>query len=96
MEKSTALKVRVDPALKEQAEGILQRLGIPMSTAVNIFLSQVVLTGRIPFLAAPLKTSADMMTTDEIHAKLQRGLDDAENGRVRDARQSFEAFQETL
>ena len=38
MEKSATLNLRVNPALKSDAETILSRLGIPMSTAVDMFL----------------------------------------------------------
>lgn len=49
MEKSATLNLRVNPALKADAETILTRLGIPMSTAVDMFLNQVVMIGGIPF-----------------------------------------------
>lgn len=100
MEKSATLNLRVNPTLKEQAEDILRQLGIPMSTAIDMFLNQITLVGGIPFSVtlpkAPVSVNTDAMTADEIHAKLQRGLDDAENGRVQDARQAFEAFRGTL
>ena len=34
---------RVEPELKEQAESVLDQLGIPMSNAVGMFLRQIVL-----------------------------------------------------
>lgn len=43
MAKTTNLFVRLEPGLKEQAECILEQLGIPVSNAVNIFLKQVVM-----------------------------------------------------
>ena len=100
MEKSATLNLRVNPTLKEQAEDILRQLGIPMSTAIDMFLNQITLVGGIPFSVtlpkAPAAVNADMMTADEIHAKLKRGLDDVEAGRVQDARQAFEAFRGAL
>ena len=100
MEKSATMNLRVNPALKEQAEDILRQLGIPMSTAVDMFLKQITLVGGIPFSVtlpeAPVSVNADVMTADEIHAKLRKGLTDAEEGRVQDARQAFEAFRGTL
>lgn len=100
MEKSVTLNLRVNPALKKQAEEILRQLGIPMSTAVDMFLNQITLVGGIPFPVtlpkAPASTNADLMTADEIHAKLQSGLKDVEAGRVQDALQAFETFRGTL
>ncbi len=100
MEKTATLNLRVNPALKEQAENILQQLGIPMSTAVNMFLNQITLTGGIPFSVtlprAPASINADLMTNEEIHAKLRRGLEDSEAGRTQDAGAAFKAFREKL
>jgi DNA-damage-inducible protein J len=40
---------RVEPEIKEQAEMVLSKLGIPMSNAINIFLRQVVLQNGLSF-----------------------------------------------
>lgn len=100
MEKTATLNLRVNPILKEQTESILQRLGIPMSTAVDMFFHQITLTGGIPFSVTlpktPASINADLMTEDELHAKLRRGLEDAEAGRVQNAAKAFEAFRESL
>ncbi len=98
MEKTATLNLRVNPTLKEQAENILQQLGIPMSTAVDMFLKQITLVGGIPFPVTlpkvPAAVNMDLMTNEEIHAKLRKGLEDAETGRVQDAGTAFEAFAE--
>lgn len=100
MEKTATLNLRVNPALKEQAEDILRQLGIPMSTAIDIFLNQITLVGGIPFSVtlpkAPAVVNADLMAPGEIHAKLQSGLAHVESGRVQDARQAFDAFRKGL
>ena len=98
MEKTATLNLRVNPAIKERAETVLQQLGIPMATAVNMYLNQIALMGGIPFAVtlpkAPPSVDADRMTARELHAKLQGGLEDVENGRVHDAEQAFSAFRE--
>lgn len=100
MEKTATLNLRVNPALKEQAEDILRQLGVPMSTAVDMFLKQITLVGGIPFSVtlpkAPAAVNADLMTADEIHAKLQKGLREAEEGKVQNARQAFDSFRSAL
>ena len=48
MEKTATLNLRVNPTVKEQAEMVLARLGVPMSTAINMYLNQISLTGGIP------------------------------------------------
>lgn len=98
MEKSTTLNLRVNPTLKSDAEIILSRLGIPMSTAVDMFLNQVVLVGGIPFSVTIPKPSADIdvsqMTETQIHAKLQRGYDDYKSGNTQNAETAFAKFRE--
>ena len=38
MEKTTTMNLRVNPAVKQQAEDVLKQLGVPMATAVDMFL----------------------------------------------------------
>ena len=49
MEKSTTLNLRINSEVKENAEKVLSQLGGSMSSAVNMFLNQVILTKSIPF-----------------------------------------------
>ena len=87
MEKTATLNLRVNPTVKEQAEIVLSRLGVPMSTAINMYLNQISLTGGIPFAVTLPKAqediNADVMTDEEIHAKLQNGYDNVKAGRVK-------------
>lgn len=98
MEKTSTLNLRINPALKSDAEAILARLGIPMSTAVDIFLNQVVLVGGIPFSVTIPKMPADIdavqMTEEQIHSKIQTGFDDYESGKVQNAAEAFAKFRE--
>lgn len=43
------VNIRIDEDLKKQSEVILAEMGLNMTTAVNIFLRQVLRTGGIPF-----------------------------------------------
>lgn len=47
--RTAVIQTRVDPALREQADLILNRLGISTPDAIRIFLEQVVLRRGIPF-----------------------------------------------
>ena len=49
MEKTATLNLRVNPVTKDRAEAVLTKLGIPMSTAIDMYLNQISLTGGIPF-----------------------------------------------
>lgn len=98
MEKTATLNLRVNPTVKERAEAVLSRLGVPMSTAIDMYLNQISLTGGIPFAVtlpkAPDSINADLMTDAELHAKLQRGYDDMQEGRVQNAANAFAKFRE--
>ena len=79
MEKTATLNLRVNPTTKKSAEDVLSRLGIPF---------------RVTLPQAPEAINADLMTTAEIHTKLQEGFEDIEAGRVHDAKAAFAAFRE--
>ena len=49
MEKTATLNLRVNPIVKARAEEVLAQLGVPMSTAIDMYLNQIYLTGGIPF-----------------------------------------------
>lgn len=88
MEKTATLNLRVNPQLKYKAESVLSQLGIPMSTAINMYLNQIVLNGGIPFSVtlpkAPEAVNADIMTNDELKAKQLKGYGDIDAGNVCD------------
>ena len=63
MEKTKMLNVRVSPSVKQQAEDVLKQLGIPMATAIDMYLRQITLTGGIPFsLSLPKSPAACCLT----------------------------------
>ena len=78
MEKTTTMNLRVNPAVKQQAEDVLKQLGVPMATAVDMFLRQIALTGSIPFAIAlpkaPDCVNADKMTAEQLHSAIQAGM----------------------
>ncbi len=48
--KTQSLQLRVTPTIKRASERILWRLGLRMSDAVELFLRQVVVEEKIPFI----------------------------------------------
>ena len=92
MEKTMTLNLRVNPTVKQQAEDVLKQLGIPM------YLRQITLTGGIPFSLslpkAPAALNADTMTDDQLHAALQVGIKEIQNGDTVDAASAFAQFRE--
>lgn len=61
MSKSINMCVRVDPELKEQAEAILDQLGMNMNGTINMFLNQIVREKRVP-LSLSLNPEQNVMS----------------------------------
>ena len=96
MAKDANVFARVDASLKEEAEGILSQLGMPMSNAINVFLNQVVLRRGLPFeVVLPNRTpiAAGSLTRDEFYAEIKRGYDDCAAGRSRPAEKVFREIE---
>lgn len=49
MKEQVFLQLRVDRVLKEEAEKILEKIGIEMPTAIRMFLKRIIIEGGIPF-----------------------------------------------
>lgn len=66
------LNVRVDESIKTQAESILKSLGTNMSTAINLYLVQIIRTNGIPFAIKgdiPNKETAEAIKEGDCLAK---------------------------
>ena len=83
--RTTNVYTRIDPDTKEQAEKILNQLGIPMSHAIVMFLKQVVLQRGMPFemkLQHASPVTAGILTKAQFDAEMQIGMDDIASGRT--------------
>lgn len=58
---STNLNVKLDSKLKKEADDLFKRLGLNMSTAINIFLTQCVREQAIPFEIGENKPNKDLL-----------------------------------
>lgn len=85
MAKTSNIFARVEPEIKEQAELVLEQLGIPMSNAIGLFLRQVVLQRGIPFelkLPQSKPLSVGTLTEEQFNAEIEKGLADLTAGKV--------------
>lgn len=83
MANTSAVYARIDTNLKENAEGILLRLGISPSSAIQMLYSQIVLQKGIPFevkLPSARPTVIGGMARAELDAELARGVDSLKAG----------------
>lgn len=96
MARTSNVFARVEPEVKEEAERVLDQLGIPMSNAVGMFLRQVVLQNGIPFdvklpKKAPLAYGS--LSKEEFDAEMEKGMADLKAGRVLSADEADEHFR---
>jgi len=49
MSKTTTVRARMQPEVKQHAEDVFKRLGITVSQAITMFYKQVELRGGLPF-----------------------------------------------
>ena len=92
MPRTANVFARIEPELKEQADDILTRLGIPMSNAIGLFLRQVVLQRGIPFdmkLPQQRPVALGSLSEAEFNAEIEKGFADMESGRARPAAEVF-------
>ena len=90
--KSANLYARIEPEVKEQAEGILAMLGIPASNAINMFYKQIILNRGLPFdvkLPAARPIDASSLNAEALDKELEKGYSDMIAGRTKSASQAF-------
>ena len=95
MAKSANLYARIEPEVKEQAEAILDALGIPASNAINMFYKQIILQRGLPFEVKlpqpPLAVSG--MTAEQLDAELEKGYAQMQAGQTVPAKQAFKELR---
>ena len=69
------ISLRVDDNVKRQAESVCAEIGMPLSTAINIYLKRLGRERRVPF-----DVSADPFYSDANVAVLRSRINDVNNG----------------
>lgn len=80
--KTANVLARVEPDVKEQAEAIMAKLGVPASTVINMLYKQIIMTRSIPFpLSLPqVPMARDEMDTEAFDTMMEVGLTQARTG----------------
>ena len=68
MNKTATVRARLEPGLKEKAEGILQRLGLSTTQAITLYYRQIEMNNGLPF---------DVVVPSDI---TKRTMDDTDSG----------------
>ena len=69
------MSIRMDTELKKQDDAMLADMGLNMTTAMNMFLRQVVRQGKIPF-----EIATDIPNSETLAA--MKEVDDMINGKI--------------
>ena len=85
MARTSNVFTRVEPDIKKQAEAVLDQLGISMSSAVEMFLRQIILQRGIPFemkLPSNVPVSYDALIKEQFDLEIQKGYDSIKRGKT--------------
>ena len=76
MARTANVFARVEPEVKEQAEQVIDRLGIPMSNAVGMFLRQrgIPFEMKLPAYEEPVAYGS--LTKEQFNAEIEKGMED--------------------
>ncbi len=79
--KTANVNSRMQSDIKQQAERIIERLGIPRSVAIDMYYRQIIAHNGIPFsVTLPAKVPArDEMTKAEFNRMMATGLQQAKD-----------------
>lgn len=79
--KTANVTARIKPDIKETAEAILDRLGIPVSVFIDMTYRQVIMHDGVPFsLDIPQNLATrDTLSVAEFDSMMKTGLDQAKN-----------------
>ena len=98
MLKDSTVSARVETDIKQEAEDILQKLGIPVSVVINSLYRQIIFTKGIPFsLTIPNEPrTLDSMTREELDKMLQHSYEQSLAGQGRPYEEVFDELERGL
>ena len=96
--KTANVNVRIQANIKEEAESILDTIGISRATAIDIFYRQIILNKGIPFSLTIPKTlpAKDEMDEKSFNAIMAKGYDQVNQGDTYPIEDVFEDLEKDL
>ena len=92
--KSANVTARVQPEIKQQAEAVLEKIGLPVS---NISYRQIIMTGGVPYsLTVPNLPTRDSMTDTEFDIMMEKGYHQAKTEEGISVDKAFEKIREGI
>ena len=93
--KTANVNARIQQDVKQQAEAILMRIGLPRSVAIDIFYRQIIMHDGIPFpLVVPSRVLArDNMSDEEFDLVMKTGYEQAQADNSYDMDEVFDELE---
>ena len=73
---NTTYNIRIDKQVRDQADALYKSMGLSLSSAINLFLRQSVIQGKLPIyevIAEPAYADALLRDAAEIDAAIANG-----------------------
>ena len=96
--KDSTVSARVENSIKNEAEDILQKLGVPVSVVINSLYRQIIYHNGIPFsltIPSELKT-IDTLSDTELDTLLQHSCAQSLRGEGRPINDVFDDLERSL
>lgn len=95
--KSANVSVRVSPEIKQQAEAVLEKIGIPVSVLIDTLYRQVIYTGGVPYpLTVPKLPTLDTMSKADFDSMMEKGYNQAINGEGVELDAAFDGLRKSI
>lgn len=95
--KTANVTARVQPDIKQQAEDILDRLGVPVSVLIDSLYRQIIMTNSIPYsFSVPSIPTREAMSTEQFNEMMEKGLKQAKAGQGMDLDDAFARISESI
>ena len=95
--KSANVTARVQPEIKQQAEAILDKIGLPVSVLIDTLYRQIIMTGGVPYsLTVSGLPTRDSMTDTQFDTIMEKGYQQAKSGEGLSIDEAFDKIREGI
>ena len=95
--KSANVSVRVAPEIKQQAEAVLDKIGLPVSVLIDTLYRQIIYTGGVPYpLTVPKFPTRDTMSEKDFDAMMEKGYSQAVAGEGMELDTAFDELRKGI
>lgn len=95
--KTANVTARVSPEIKQQAEEVLEQLGVPVSVLIDSLYRQIIMTNSIPYsFSVPTVPARDTMTEKQFNTMMATGLSEARSNQGVDIENAFDEINKNI